>query len=195
MRARLALASTRAQLIKASNGPYARPTLDRPQRSSPMPWPGAPPDRGRCCPGRPQQLIHRSRQPAGSLGRPPVDLQGRAGWRSNTCSKCSCSSRARPANRRICWLLARDRRSSGVTLDVKFLVWITYGPHALSPSAKKSCMHRLGRTFSQAVATASEYPEPFPQSPSPDCAQRLRRVCTACPQACAHDDSTAAATR
>src|SRR5215472_1443847 len=30
---------------------------------------------------------------------------------------------------------------------------------------------------------------------SPGCAQRPRRVCTACPQACAHDDSTVPATR
>ncbi len=60
--------------------------------------------------------------------------------------------------------LSRARRSSGVTLDVKFLVWITYGPRDSSSTVKKSCMHSLGGTFTQARAAASDYPEPFPQS-------------------------------
>ena len=60
--------------------------------------------------------------------------------------------------------LSRARRSSGVTLDVKFLVWITYGSRDSSSTVKKSCMHSLGRTFAQARAAASDCQEPFPQS-------------------------------
>ena len=59
--------------------------------------------------------------------------------------------------------LSRARRSSGVTLDVKFLVWITYGSRDSSSTVKKSCMHSLGRTFTQARGAAGDYRGPFPQ--------------------------------
>jgi hypothetical protein len=71
--------------------------------------------------------------------------------------------------------LSQARQSSGVTLDVKFRVWITYGSRTLSSMVKKSCMHSLGRTFAQARASARDYPEPFPQ-PRPRAAHSTRGV-------------------
>src|ERR1700722_10031455 len=59
---------------------------------------------------------------------------------------------------------ARARQSSWVTLDVKFLVWITYGPRARSPTPNKSCMHSPCRTFSQAAGHVGGYSELYPQS-------------------------------
>src|SRR6202042_301878 len=59
---------------------------------------------------------------------------------------------------------ARARQSSWVTLDVKFPVWITYGPRARSPTVNKSCMHSPCRTFSQAAGHVGGYSELYPQS-------------------------------
>jgi len=55
-----------------------------------------------------------------------------------------------------------------VTLDVKFRVWITHRCGVRYNRVKKSCMHTLGRTFSQAVAAIRGnpvfFPQPYPQA-------------------------------
>jgi hypothetical protein len=83
--------------------------------------------------------------------------------------------RGRPG-RQMARSAGADRRaghSSSVTLDVKFLVWITYDPGVHCPGSGKSSMHRLRVTFPQAEAPefgcAQQHPQRSPQPAHSPC--------------------------
>jgi len=147
------------------SGPQAR---GQPRRSLPRHRLGGP--RGLAQPCRHRLCGHRlCGQPRASQWRLPVSplarLPDRAARRSSTCSN-SIRSLTRPQAEFPCPLAVDGPawHTGRLTLDVKSLVWITCGSLWRSPTGKKSSMHSLSRTLSEADATVPGDSEPFPQS-------------------------------
>ena len=134
------------------------------------------------------QLVYRRCQPRRDVGL------GVAPVRTHT-RTVVVRALARPANRRICWLPGPG--SADFLPDVGRQIPSvdnSAGPAAFSDGQKILYAHpgqnvRAGQSRCESLAGV------LSTVASPGCAQHLRRVCTTCPQACAHHDSTVRATR
>jgi hypothetical protein len=161
-----------SSLKNASIWPSAPLARDQPRRSLPRRSPAG-------TPGLPRpRWHHRCRQPRARrsqrLACRPARRLDQAARRSSTCSNYICSLTL-PWGELACSQAVHGqvRHIGSLTLDVKSAVWITCGSLWRSPTGKKSSMHSLSGTFSEADATLNGDPQPFPQS----CQQAAHSAC------------------